>query len=332
MFRNVECQSFSFYLALVPFIPCRLLRLLYIGIPDNSTRMECYKQNKINPRPLHCKTRSVTGACVKLVMRGNLNPIHHQAFHHLANPARMSAALVRVLLLVIATALQALSIVPPNPTPDDAHQERFRKPTGAPTSPGNDTRGISREFRPDGWTRSKKQKMRSRLGSFYFPYAFVTSFCILVMLEAPRSFSHEDPLNFRLVSGTLLTALASLLRLSSFRSLGHHFTYQLAILPSHTLVTTGPYAYIRHPSYVALPFIISGCALSFTSQGTVLRGWIGESNTDWVVLSVLIGMLHVGWKFVKRAEVEDRVLKEEFGKEWEEWARAVKYRFIPGLY
>ena len=58
MFRNVECQSFSFYLALVPFIPCRLLRLLYIGIPDNSTRMECYKQNKINPRPLHCKTRT----------------------------------------------------------------------------------------------------------------------------------------------------------------------------------------------------------------------------------------------------------------------------------
>ncbi|KAF9644887.1 hypothetical protein BDM02DRAFT_829359, partial [Thelephora ganbajun] len=50
------------------------------------------------------------------------------------------------------------------------------------------------------------------------------------------------------------------LRLFSFRTLGRHFTYQLAILPSHKLVTTGPYAYIRHPSYVALPLIVSGCA------------------------------------------------------------------------
>ena len=170
------------------------------------------------------------------------------------------------------------------------------------------------------------------MGTFYLPYAFVISLWIIVMFEVPRSFGHEDPLNHRLVSGTLLTAIASLLRLSSFRSLGRHFTYQLAILPSHTLVTTGPYAYIRHPSYAALPFIISGCALSFTSQGTVLREWFGESRADRVILGVLTGMLYVGWRFVKRAEVEDQVLKGEFGREWEEWARVVKYRFIPGLY
>ena len=72
--------------------------------------------------------------------------------------------------------------------------------------------------------------------------------------------------------------------------------------------------------------------MSFTSNGTVLREWIGESNTDGVVLSVLIALLYVGWRFVGRAEAEDQVLKEEFGKEWEEWAGVVKYRFIPGLY
>lgn len=178
----------------------------------------------------------------------------------------------------------------------------------------------------------KNQEMWSRLGSFYFPYAFVAFFWALVILEAPRSFGHEDPLNFRFVSGTLVAALASVLRLTSFRSLGRHFTYQLAILPSHNLVTTGPYAYVRHPSYIALPLIVSGCASSFTSRGTVLREWIGESNTDRMVLSALVGMLYVGWQFVKRAEAEDQVLKEEFGREWEEWAGVVKYRFIPGLY
>ena len=174
--------------------------------------------------------------------------------------------------------------------------------------------------------------MGSRIGSFYLPYTFTTFIWILVLLEISRSFGHEDPLNCRLVSGTLLTIFASSLRLSSFRSLGHHFTYQLAILPSHTLVTTGPYAYVRHPSYVALPFAVFGWTLSSTSQGTVLREWFGESNTDRVVLSAVAGMLYVSRQLAKRAEVEDQVLKGEFGKEWEEWARVVKYRFIPGLY
>ena len=244
----------------------------------------------------------------------------------------MSAAFARVLLLIVATTLQTLSVAPPNPTPDEAYQERFHKPAGASTSSDNDAGGTGGGSSPGGWTRPRKLKIGSRMGSFYFPYAFIISSWILVVFEVPRSFGHEDPLNRRLVSGTFLTVLASILRLSSFNSLGHHFTYQLAILPSHELVTTGPYAYIRHPSYIALPFIIFGCALSFTSQETVLREWIGESTTDRVVLAIMVGMLHVGWLFVKRAEVEDQVLKEEFGKEWEEWARVVKYRFIPGLY
>jgi len=242
----------------------------------------------------------------------------------------MFAALARVSLLVIATTLQSLSAVPPNPTPDDAYQERFHKPTGTSASPDRDTGRSGGGTNSNGWTRPKNDQMGSRIGSFYLPYAFAAFIWVLVMLEVPWSFGHEDPLNLRFVSGTLLTTLASLLRLSSFGSLGHHFTYQLAILPSHALVTTGPYAYVRHPSYVALPFAVFGWTLNSTSQGTVLREWFGETNADGVVLIAMVGMVYVCWQLAKRAEVEDQVLKEEFGKEWEEWARVVKYRFIPG--
>ena len=35
--------------------------------------------------------------------------------------------------------------------------------------------------------------------------------------------------------------------------------------------------------------------------------------------------------FMCRAETEDQVLRKEFGKEWEDWARIVKYKFIPGV-
>jgi protein-S-isoprenylcysteine O-methyltransferase Ste14 len=241
----------------------------------------------------------------------------------------MSATLARLSLLIVATTLQTLSVVPPNPTPDDAYQERFHKPAATSTPPGiENCRGSS----PDRRARPKIRKVISRIGTFYLPYAFTTSLWILLILEIPRSFDHKDSLGYRLVLGASLTALGSVLRLSSFRSLGRNFTYELAILPSHTLATTGPYAYVRHPSYTALPFIVWGCTLSFTSQGTILRDWIGESSLDKAVLSALVGMVYVSWLFVKRAEVEDQALKEAFGKEWEEWARVVRYRFIPGLY
>ena len=242
----------------------------------------------------------------------------------------MSTTLARVLLLVAATTFQGLSAVPPTPTADDADQKRFHKSIGTSASPGKDTGRPSGESSPKA--RPKYDQMGSRITSFYLPYAFAASNVILVMLEIPRSFSHEDPLNHRFVLGTLLAILGSLLRLSSFGSLGRFFTYQLAILPSHKLVTTGPYAYVRHPSYVAVPFAAFGWTLGFTSQGTVLREWFGESNTDWVVLGMMATMLYICWQFARRAEAEDKVLKEEFGKEWEEWARVVKYRFIPGLY
>lgn len=35
--------------------------------------------------------------------------------------------------------------------------------------------------------------------------------------------------------------------------------------------------------------------------------------------------------FMCRADVEDQVLRKEFGKEWEEWAQTVRYKFIPGI-
>ena len=71
---------------------------------------------------------------------------------------------------------------------------------------------------------------------------------------------------------------------------------------------------------MALLFAVFGWALSSTFQGAVLRECqFGESNTDGVVLSAMVGILYVSGKLTKKAVVEDQVLKEEFGKEWEEW-------------
>ena len=246
----------------------------------------------------------------------------------------MSIALARVSLLIIATTLQTLGVAPPNPIADEAHQENFHKSSGlsAPANNNDGTRRTGKVTHLDESTKPRNRKTTVRWGTVYLPYTSLVFFWILAILEIRQSFSHEDPLNFQFVSGILVTALASILRIASFRSLGDHFTYQLAILPSHKLVTSGPYAYVRHPSYVALLLISLGCALSFTSSGTALCGWVGASNADTLMLGVLTPNIYVSWVFLKRAEAEDRVLREEFGKEWEEWARVVKYKFIPGFY
>ena len=122
----------------------------------------------------------------------------------------ISLALTRVLLLLTATALQTLGVAPPNHAPDEAHQERFHRPSNAPTSSCSGASKTNKGSPPDEWTGPKVQRLWSRFGSFYFPYAFVFFFWTLVVFEVPRSLGHEDPLNIRFVSGTLVTALGSL--------------------------------------------------------------------------------------------------------------------------
>ena len=79
------------------------------------------------------------------------------------------------------------------------------------------------------------------------------------------------------------------------------------------VVTTGPYAYVRHPMYAAvIPFII--CVV-FT-----LGSW-------WALIpGGLIGVL-----FVIRTALEDRMLQAELPG-YAEYARRVRYRLLPRVW
>ncbi|KAI0700680.1 hypothetical protein C8T65DRAFT_657483 [Cerioporus squamosus] len=52
--------------------------------------------------------------------------------------------------------------------------------------------------------------------------------------------------------GTALAVAGGWLRVACFRALGSLFTFELTIHPTHKLVTEGPYAYVRHPSYTGV--------------------------------------------------------------------------------
>ncbi|KAI0058071.1 hypothetical protein BV25DRAFT_1310586 [Artomyces pyxidatus] len=136
--------------------------------------------------------------------------------------------------------------------------------------------------------------------------------------------------------GAALVAIGTVLRLTSYSALGPLFTFELSLKPAgkHKLVTTGPYAYVRHPSYAGAIFFAVGITLCLFSPGgwIVEGGWLQSPFIKWVTALWIVTSAVVTGMVVRRAPLEDKVLKEEFGEAWSHWATRVRWRIIPGFW
>ena len=127
----------------------------------------------------------------------------------------------------------------------------------------------------------------------------------------------------------------STLRLFCYRALGKLFTFELALRDDHKLVTDGPYAIVRHPSYSALCMVAAGSILCFFGTGSWLNecGALGSVFGRAFALVWAVDILFVPLVMLfSRVKTEDGMLKGTFGKEWEEWAKRTPYAVIPGIY
>jgi len=136
------------------------------------------------------------------------------------------------------------------------------------------------------------------------------------------------------VVGSALTIIGGLMRLSCYRTLGRLFTYEISILKGHTLVTTGLYGIVRHPSYLSFCFGIPGLCLCLMTRGSwlvesgALSTWIGRS----VVGSWHLWTWYLGSMISSRVRMEDEYLRKEFGQQWIEWQKKVPYKLFPGIF
>ncbi|KAJ3512454.1 hypothetical protein NLJ89_g3517 [Agrocybe chaxingu] len=139
--------------------------------------------------------------------------------------------------------------------------------------------------------------------------------------------------------GVFLTLQGDLLRLWCFRELGKHFTFIFTIQKDHKLITSGPYAYLRHPSYLGAIFGFIGEVLCHLTRGSWFMECAGRGLSGLVLVALkgllcarMLNLATICVTALQRAEEEDRVLKQTFGKEWEEWAKRVPYKSIPRIY
>jgi protein-S-isoprenylcysteine O-methyltransferase Ste14 len=113
--------------------------------------------------------------------------------------------------------------------------------------------------------------------------------------------------------GIVIFAAGGALRLWPVFVLGPRFSGLVAIQPGHTLVTTGIYRVIRHPSYFGLLLTALGWALAFRSGAGLL------------LLALLIPPL------LARIHAEERLLEAQFGDEYRDYTKRTS-RLIPGIY
>lgn len=123
--------------------------------------------------------------------------------------------------------------------------------------------------------------------------------------------SESDALRY---AGLIIFIIGVAIRVWAFVHLGRLFSVFLTIQKDHRLVTDNIYALVRHPSYTGLLVRSLGWALVFRSLFG-LGAWL-------VLLAFLI----------RRMRHEEKVLKSEFGAEWEEYRRRTPWRLVPGIY
>ena len=115
-------------------------------------------------------------------------------------------------------------------------------------------------------------------------------------------------------AGLAIFILGAALRWYAIFYLGRYFTVDVRVTGDQHVVDTGPYRFIRHPSYTGAFMQFIGFALCI---GNV-----------WSVLMLMVPILLV---FSYRIRVEERALDQGLGEAYENYRRRTK-RLIPFVY
>jgi len=165
-----------------------------------------------------------------------------------------------------------------------------------------------------GFTRRSSAKTVSRDANSLRVLWFVIMVCIWLSIQAQERWPKALLPPWFVQIGLVLFVGGTILRWYSIIRLGRFFTVNVAIADDHQLIDTGPYRFVRHPSY-------TGALLAFIGFAMVLRNWA----------SVLVISLPIGFAFLYRINVEERALLQALGERYRAYIKRTK-RLIPFVY
>lgn len=114
--------------------------------------------------------------------------------------------------------------------------------------------------------------------------------------------------------GAVLVLAGTGLRIWAIQVLGRHFTATVQIQTAHQLVQHGPFALVRHPSYLGVLLTAMGSAI-------LLEAWWG----------LLIGLIALLYAYSVRIRAEELALAEALGPQYVDYQQRTK-RLIPGIW
>lgn len=171
---------------------------------------------------------------------------------------------------------------------------------------------------PHGQRSRRVKVVRSRRGALeivLLTIAWVAFFVPLVWVAAPVFVFADYPLRpVPFLAGSACLVVGLWLFARSHADLGTNWSITLEVREKHQLVTHGIYRALRHPMYSALLLYSLGQAL-------VVPNWIAGPSYA-VAMSLL---------FAFRLGPEERMMLEEFGKDYEAY-RARTKRLVPGIW
>ena len=142
------------------------------------------------------------------------------------------------------------------------------------------------------------------------PYFFWVPYVVIALRSGPEV---DVPDMLRWV-GVALTAVGVAVALWSITTLGRHYDLVLEVHEDHELVRRGPYALVRHPVYTGLGLHFAGACLA---TGNLL---------------LIAGTLLVSYPALyARARAEERLMRDQFGAEYDAYARRVPM-LVPRLF
>jgi len=158
--------------------------------------------------------------------------------------------------------------------------------------------------------RESKRKMATMIFLFLVAQLWVIGSFIYIFYPSAMAWTRFPIPAWIRWSGVIITVVGMALEFSTQLNLGKNYSTTLHISEGQSLVTSGPYRYVRHPMYTALIMVGVG---------------IGILSTSWYFL---IPFIATGIVIAFRIRREEEAMIEKFGDEYIQYAQ-VTGRFFP---